>query len=725
MKQINVFNDGRWVATGGSTTGSGVTQAYVDAAVADVGVTVQAVNDQAAWALNEVARQLSDRLDLKADRDDVVPPTVTKHDLPVPQPTIPTPEGLESNFNDYTDGLHYFEQSGVLVSILRQPYQTTIVTYGATTSVVRVVKSEAGLPTPQNPSTILVSDPTGKWTIMSSEQLDAPFGNPKAVDLFALTGSTTDLSDYYVKGDVDMLVAGRADQLEFSQFQGYVGTLDSEYQEKFRLLNQGFATVAQKPDVDEALSLKSDRASTYTKTEVDAALAGVAAAALTPEQIEQLVSQVGPVDLTAYAKLDDYGQVITASLMKAQAVVFTKANTTLGFARFPEYPDGRLGLEINGAGGELQFVAYVSDLAEYSKKIDNTQNIVARGVVSQAYAFGDAIEPNMPGLAYLDTQEGYGDRLVLDTRNGVEYLVYKSDFDPVKARVESLESKAAPAVDLAPYATVEYCDANYGKKDALDLLRSQTQTIFDSIYTRAESDARYAQKSDLVGIATESSVAATYATKADTKLFVTSADVSSFVSSYAAANLYTQRQVDDRFMRIDQAFSKSDFDNQMALFLYSRKQVDDKLIAINPIGAPTINNPALAEFKKSVLDAVALMLAGGSKQPPADIDWTRCRNAAGTADSASLDVRMIAGVMEFRGTLSTGSISGSQNICQLPASFPLPELTASYPIAARLVGSNAVYTYANFNSANRTVGVTMASTINEVTLSGLRVKAAY
>ena len=34
-------------------------------------------------------------------------------------------------------------------------------------------------------------------------------------------------------------------------------------------------------------------------------------------------------------------------------------------------------------------------------------------------------------------------------------------------------------------------------------------------------------------------------------------------------------------MRIEQAFSKADFDNQMALFLYSRKQVDDKLAVIN------------------------------------------------------------------------------------------------------------------------------------------------
>jgi hypothetical protein len=94
---------------------------------------------------------------------------------------------------------------------------------------------------------------------------------------------------------IDAKLAGKADQSEFSAFQGQYGTLESEFREYFRLLNQGFATVAQKPDVDAALDLKADKTTvgslaktlmdsimevkdgTYTKPEVDEAIAALTA----------------------------------------------------------------------------------------------------------------------------------------------------------------------------------------------------------------------------------------------------------------------------------------------------------------------------------------------------------------------------------------------------------------------------------------------------------------
>lgn len=230
---------------------------------------------------------------------------------------------------------------------------------------------------------------------------------------------------------------------------------------------------------------------------------------------------------------------------------------------------------------------------------------------------------------------------------------------------------SSPSVDLSGYARAEDL-ADMASQESVDLLRSQTQASFDGIYTREEADARY----------------------------------------------YTHKQSEDRFMPIDQAFSKIDFDNHMALSLYSRQQVDDKLAAISPLGANSINDPALAGFRKSMLDAVALMLAGGTKQPPPDIGWTKC----GTHVS---EVRLVAGMLEFRGVCSMSTGSNNGNLFSYPATFPLPENACSYPVAARLVGSAVVAAYVNYSTTSRVVSITAAGSINEYTLTGLRVKAAY
>ena len=99
------------------------------------------------------------------------------------------------------------------------------------------------------------------------------------------------------------------------------------------------------------------------------------------------------------------------------------------------------------------------DLSAYAKTADNTQNLVANATVAKGYTFGDSISPNNPGLVYADTGEGYGLRLVLDTPTGKELIPYQSDFEPIKARMDALENKAAPTVDLAPYVTLEFADS--------------------------------------------------------------------------------------------------------------------------------------------------------------------------------------------------------------------------------------------------------------------------
>lgn len=499
---------------------------------------------------------------------------VTVHDGSIPNPTEETPKGLEDSFAVYADGLHYFKEPGTLVAITRQQYQTDITLTGPVSSSAKIVKSEAGLPTPQNPSMIVLKRADGQWIKTTSGELDKPFGMPQMVDLFSLNGggdpATTDLSGYYTKAEVDAA---------FPNYQYLSEITDS--------LNASasFYVSNASAQLDAKIQLKADKADTYTKTEVDTSLAG-AGVAIT--QIQDNASNAN-------------GKIAALEAGKAdKATTYTK----------PEV-DEAIAASISGQLSPAQIEELISqvgpvDLTDYAKKEDASQNVIASAFVGQGFVFGTQAVGSNPGLVYTDTNEGYGSRLVLGTPAGKEYLVYASDLDPVKARVASLEGKAAPTIDA---------------------------------YTKVQADAK----------------------------FLTLVDVDRYAYK---AEVYTQKQCDDRFIRIDQAFSKIDFDNQMALTLYSRKQVDDKLAAISPIGASSINDPALADFKKSMLDEVKKLIAGG-KTVPADIDWTVCPQVAG---AGTIEARLLNGMLQLRGevTITISATGTFTQVRKLPANFPKP-----------------------------------------------------
>jgi len=74
-----------------------------------------------------------------------------------------------------------------------------------------------------------------------------------------------------------------------------------------------------------------------------------------------------------------------------------------------------------------------------------------------------------------------------------------------------------PQVDMSGYVRTEDM-ATTATKDSVDLLRSQLQDVLDTIYTRPESDARYATKADTVLFARQQDVTATlnnYALKSE------------------------------------------------------------------------------------------------------------------------------------------------------------------------------------------------------------------
>jgi hypothetical protein len=260
-------------------------------------------------------------------------------------------------------------------------------------------------------------------------------------------------------------------------------------------------------------------------------------------------------------------------------------------------------------------------------------------------------------------------------------------------------SHLATQADLSGYAPIS----------TTTLITTQLQAVFDSIYTRAEADDRYVLKSDLTAV---------WATKAE-------------VFGYVDTKTYTKDQADAKFLTLADIGILVQKD-ELAPYAktadtYTKPEIDSKLAVINPIASPSINDPALAAFKKSVLDEVKLMLVGGTKAPPPDIDWTWMVRMDGARESVSTEIqaRMIGGFIELKGTLSFGAGSGSWVPLRLPPQFPLAELEASYPLAMRLVGTAVTYGFCTVSNKNRDISCSPGARSSEATFSGIRWKAAY
>jgi hypothetical protein len=733
-KQLYVKSNGQWVAAGGAggsvdTTGL-ATEQFVTDAIAAIPAT----------DLTGLAT-LTDLNDALAT---IPESAITLHEGAVPDAGAETPQGLEDAFAVLDDGLHYFKDVGTLVSITRQEYQTTITLTGQLSSFAKIVKSEAGLPTPQNPSMIVMQTAEGQWLKLTSDELNKPFGNPQRVDIFALTGGTVDLSGYYTKPEVDAALDLKADKTDT-----YTKTeVDVELDTYFQQADSNLQLVAK--TFGDSIALKADKSDTYNKSEVDAKLDAdkdfsiandnVLLASITSLQeiVSNLGGDIGTGQIDVLDAIRDVEIEPSAIKFTGDAMSPIAWKGGLSLAPVKEGDNWKLGWNDGGIVSHLATQADLSGYApistttlittqlqavfdsiytraesddRYAKKADNTQNLVVNGMVAKGYTFGDAISTSNPGLVYTDTNEGYGPRLVLDTPGGKELIPYQSDFEPIKERLTTLESKAAPTVDLSPYITQVDADARYGARtaEAVSLLQVQLQSVFDSIYTRAEADDRYVLKSDLTAV---------WATKAE-------------VFGYVDTKTYTKDQADAKFLTLADIGILVQKD-ELAPYAktadtYTKPEIDSKLAVINPIASPSINDPALAAFKKSVLDEVKLMLVGGTKAPPPDIDWTWMVRMDGARESVSTEIqaRMIGGFIELKGTLSFGAGSGSWVPLRLPPQFPLAELEASYPLAMRLVGTAVTYGFCTVSNKNRDISCSPGARSSEATFSGIRWKAAY
>lgn len=558
---------------------------------------------------------------------------VTVHDGSIPNPAEETPRGMEDSLAAYADGLHYFKEPGSLLAITRQQYQTDITLTGPVSSAAKIVKSEAGLPTPQNPSMIVLKTADGQWIKMTSDELDKPFGQPQRVDLFDVATSLLDkdirLGNVLVKSAifqdsykfyVDNVGFGVRPVIEYSN-QGQVTRIIIPSQDDVytktevdtSLSGAGLAITQIQDNVSNAngriVALeagKADKSDTYTKKEVDDAREADKDFSITNDNVllasltslQEVVSNLDELGTAQIDVLDAIRDVeIQPSAIRLTGDAVSPIAWKGGLSLVPVKDGADWKLDWNN-GKTISPIATTADLVGYAKTQDNTQQLLSQTVVAQGYGFGDSSEPPV-AINYADSGEGYGDRLIVNIGAAREYLVYKSDLDQL-----------FPQVDTSQFST------------------TVTVAALDTRIKSLESKA-----------ATTSN----------------------------------------------------------------------------------INDASNTALKKSILDAVALMIAGGGRQPPADIDWTACRINAG------IQARMIAGVIELRGVLaySTGA-SGDSSFAALPVSFPTPEITCFMPVASRVTtGSVAVAAFVRFTAASATIGFDAAAKVNELYLAGIKVKAAY
>ena len=418
-KQLHVYSAGRWVvASGGGASDTHIVSAAEPPPGTEVGQLW--IDPDGEVAAGDSA--------------------ITVHDGTVPQPLAPMPQAIEDAFAGLTDGLHYYKDAGSLVAVARQEFQTSITITGPVKSYAKIVKSAAGLPTPQNPSTLVTCDADGKWFKLTGDELDKPFGPPQVVDIFSLNGgdpATVDLSDYYTKHEVDV-----------------------EIDANFQQADGNLAFVAK--GLGDAIALKADKASVYTKTESDRkfldyqyfndnAYYGPSVTfkdtfGTVRWKTSNFGDGTGPDAILAIA---GWGDPNVPNSPVVPRLYFEATDEIGGYLAYSD--DHYTKAEVDAAISNIAPTP-ATDLSDYAKKDDASQNVIANAFVGQGFVFGTEVVGSNPGLVYTDTNEGYGPRLVLGTTGGVEYIPYLSDFDPIKARMEALESKQAVGVDAAAAA---------------------------------------------------------------------------------------------------------------------------------------------------------------------------------------------------------------------------------------------------------------------------------
>lgn len=219
-------------------------------------------------------------------------------------------------------------------------------------------------------------------------------------------GGTVDLSDYYTKAEVDAALANVATG----------GTIDLD----------GYATVAALDAVRTEIVTNAGAAfmERYTKQEVDGLFVKQADMVAPPsldgyateQYVDDTIARIPAADLSAYAKLQDADQAITA-----------KSLTLDTNSLIVDSSGGQKRLCVK-VGTKTFPLAYTNELIDYAYANNDQQIINADRMNVQTLSFGPFADTKA-ALGFGDTNEGYGERLILSTNSGAEYLVYKSDLE--------------------------------------------------------------------------------------------------------------------------------------------------------------------------------------------------------------------------------------------------------------------------------------------------------
>jgi hypothetical protein len=302
--------------------------------------------------------------------------------------------------------------------------------------------------------------------------------------------------------------------------------------------------------VDSATGGTVDLSGYYTKPETDAAIkASRDEGALDLDAVQaQLVYVIEESGRQTQAKIDLKADKTTTDLITTQLqAVFDSIYTR------PEADD------------------------RYAAKQDNQQALLTKTITASAYGFGDSVLPSV-GLGYVDTGEGYGNRLVLNIGLENEFLVYKSDLDSLNAllpRMEALESKAAPTeMDMSAFAKL--ADANQtvvasaveASRFRFDATHSVVMLLSNGlerpVYRDGTKNNALAFVSELAGLCTIADAAtqiALCAKKAETYTkaecdgkFLTLVDVNGVYAfaeeTYKKSETYTKAEVETRLLEV-------------------------------------------------------------------------------------------------------------------------------------------------------------------------------
>jgi hypothetical protein len=581
-------------------------------------------------------------------------------------------------------------------------------------------------PKPSQSFTTSVAVPKGIVGYYTDAEIDRLL---EALEVGGGVGGVVDLSNYYTKPEVDATLTSITAQVLDA---GDLNLVNSQL--------QALATVAQ--DAMTGLEAKADKTTvstlgttlmtsimevkdgTYSKAEVDAALANVATG--------------GTIDLAGYATTEALDAVRTEIVTGATAAFMERYTKQEVDALFVKQADMVAPPSFDGYATEQYVDDSIAripavDLSGYFTKAESDARYVpVASLTAETLAAAIAGQDLIQGNVSANAVELSG----LYLAPNVDRLVTQVEGGPANT-VAYLSDIVAP--DLSGYV----------EKPVVTLIQTQMQTLFDSIYTRPESDDRYAAKQDNAqqllaktvvaqavgfGDSAQPPVALTYKDIGEgygdrlvlnmgltNEYLVYKSDLDSLLPAIDTSQFSTTVTVAALDARINTLESTRATTTTTAALDTRIKSLESKSAATS-----NINDASNAALKKSILDAVALMIAGGTKQPPADIDWTPCRNF-GSGNHPTAQARMIGGVIELRGTLSYPSgTTGDQSFCRLPAGFPLPELNASLPAAARVTsGSVAVAAYVTFSSLSANLGFDTASRANDIFLTGIKVKAAY